>query len=80
MSSISDKILGAEGSMSEVGIPPPHNLYKPNTPVAGNYHTIPITKLFTPVIHFIIDTGGQSTSWCVTWNPIYPQFKPTTIY
>ena len=36
--SISDKSLGVEGSMSEVGIPPPHNLEKLHAPVAGNYH------------------------------------------
>ena len=42
--SISDESLGAEGSMSEVGIPLPHNSDKPHAPVAGNYHTIPKAK------------------------------------
>ena len=37
---ISNKILGAKGSMSEVGIPPPHNSDKPQALVARNYHTI----------------------------------------
>ena len=44
MLSISDESLGAEGSMSEVGIPLPHNSDKPHAPVAGNYHTIPRQK------------------------------------
>ena len=29
---INEESLGAEGSMSEVGIPPPHNLYKNHAP------------------------------------------------
>ena len=36
--SISNESLGVERSMSEVGIPPPHNLDKPHAPVAVNYH------------------------------------------
>ena len=34
---ISDERLGAEESMSKVGIPPPHNLYKPHALVAGSH-------------------------------------------
>ena len=49
VSSISDKSLGAEGSMSEVGIPPPNNLNKPHAPVARNYHTITKVISVTPV-------------------------------
>ena len=32
---LSDKSLGEEWSMSEVGIPPPHNLDNPHALVAG---------------------------------------------
>ena len=39
--SISDESLGVERSMSEVGIPPPHNLDKTHAPVQRNCHTIP---------------------------------------
>ena len=45
MLSISNEILGEEGSMSEVGIPSPHNTDKPHAPVAGNYHTIPVNPI-----------------------------------
>ena len=41
MLSISDNSLGVEGSMSEIGILPPHNSDKLHAPVAVNYHTIP---------------------------------------
>ena len=37
--SISNGRLDVEGSISEVGIPPPNNLEKYHAPVAGNYHT-----------------------------------------
>ena len=38
--SIINKSLGTEGSMSEVGIPPPHNSDKPHALVAANHtHT-----------------------------------------
>ena len=43
--------LGAEGSMSEVGIPPPHNLDTPYALVAG-YITLTIGKIF--IIEVII--------------------------
>ena len=51
--SIRDKILGAEGSMSEVGIPPPHNLDKPNTLVDRNYRTTKV--IFMEVVILILN-------------------------
>ena len=43
---LSDKILGAEGLMSKVGIPPPHNLDTPYALVDGK--TAPTTTTTTP--------------------------------
>ena len=39
MLTISNKSLGAEGSMSEIGMPPPNNLDTTHTLVARNTHT-----------------------------------------
>ena len=38
--SMIEESLGAEGSISEVVIPPPHNSDKPHASMAVNYHFI----------------------------------------
>ena len=46
---LSKDILGVEGSMSEVGIPPPHNSDKPHARVAVNTTNITTTTTITTV-------------------------------
>ena len=49
---IRDNILGVEGSMSEVVIPPPHHSEKPHSPVAGNNQPIGSYVYITNGCHF----------------------------
>ena len=83
--SISDKSLGLEGSISKVGITPPHILGKPHSLVAGNHtHHVNMLLLFITwsMLYYSTSVPGKSKQnqmWLSNINTPFWDFLFTSL-